>query len=388
MAFNFYSPARILFGEGQLKKLHMLPMPGKKALIVISDGQTAYVSGGLEQLKEELALVGVDYAIYDKVRQNPTDVTVNEGVKVARANNVDFVIGLGGGSVMDSAKGISLMFFQEKDYWYYVDHGNELVKKWLPVITIATDAGTGSDSDPYMCIASEEHHTKRGFPGTKDLGTFPIYAVLDPTLMMTVPKDYTAFQGFDVLFHAIEGYICNKSNEIGDMYAEKAVELVGRYLRTAVNDGANMEARSHMAFANHLASIVMFASYTCSQHAIEHGMGGYFLNLPHGAGLLSFTKEWFQFFVDHHACDDRFVRLAQLLGKTDANKPEDFMTALTELMADCGVAAVKMSDYGITREILPQLVAKARETNGPGFLNDLVPLSDEETLNILERSYL
>lgn len=387
MGFNFYSPARIIFGCGELKNLHTLQMPGKKALIVISDGQTAYVSGGLETLKNELDTLGIEYAIYDKVKQNPTDVMINEGVKVARANHVDFVIGLGGGSVMDTAKGISLMFYQEQDYWYYVEHGNELLKKWLPVITIATDAGTGSDSDPYMCIANEARHTKMGFPGTKILGTFPVIAVLDPELMVTVPQDFTAFQGFDVLFHAIEGYICNKANYIGDMYATTAIELVGQHLVQAVKDGTNLKAREMMAFANHLASIVMFASYTCSQHAIEHGMGGYFLNLPHGAGLLSFCYEYFKFFVENHACDDRFVTIAKLLGKDDASEPADFLVALKELMDACGVWGVKMSDYGISYEILPELIAKARETNGPGFLNDWIPLSDEEALRILQRSY-
>lgn len=388
MSFMMYSPSRIVFGCGELENLHTYKMPGKKALIVISDGQTAYVTGGLEKLKKQLDMVGVTYVVFNEIKQNPTDAMVNAGVAVARENNVDFVIGLGGGSVMDAAKGISLMFYQEKDYWYYVDHDTELLHKWLPVITIATDAGTGSDSDPYMCIASEEHHTKRGFPGTKMIGTWPVLAFLDPDLMVTVPKDYTAFQGFDVLFHAVEGYICDKHNEIGDMYAEKAIELVGKHLVNAVRDGTDMEARSGMAFANHLASIVMFASYTCSQHAIEHGIGGYYLNLPHGAGLLSFCKEWFKFYIGTHSCDDRFIRMAQLLGKSDANDPMDFYTVLVDLMEACGVGEVKMSDYGISKEELPQFVQKARETNGPGFLNDLVQLTDEQTLEILERSYL
>ena len=107
MGFNMYSPARIIFGRGELKNLHTLDMPGKKALIVISDGKTAYVNGGLEQLKKELEILNIDYAIYDRVHQNPTDAMVDNGVDFARANDCDFVIALGGGSVMDVGKAIS-----------------------------------------------------------------------------------------------------------------------------------------------------------------------------------------------------------------------------------------------------------------------------------------
>ena len=387
MGFNMYSPARIIFGRGELKNLHTLDMPGKKALIVISDGKTAYVNGGLEQLKKELEILNIDYAIYDRVHQNPTDAMVDNGVDFARANDCDFVIALGGGSVMDVGKAISLMVPQQNRYWYYVDHIEDIKHEWLPVITIATDAGTGSDSDPYMCITNWEKHIKRGLPNTKIIGTFPIYAILDPELMATVPSDFTAYQGFDTLFHAIEGYICNKSNLMSDMYALTSIKTVAENLADAVRDGNNMYAREMMAFANHLSSIVMFVSYTCSEHSIEHGMGAYHLDLPHGAGILSFCKEYFKFFVEHHACDDRFISMARVMGKPDSNDPMDFVRLLEDLMQKCGVGEVKMSDFGISRDELPMFIDNSFETNGPGYLNDIVLLSRGDAIGILNRSY-
>ena len=387
MGFNMYSPTRIIFGCGELKNLHTLRMPGKNALIVISDGKTAYVNGGLEQLKKELASLNVSYAIYDKVHQNPTDTMVDDGVDFARAQGCDFVIALGGGSVMDVGKAISLMVPQEHRYWHYVDHNEDIKHEWLPVITIATDAGTGSDSDPYMCIVNWEKHVKRGLPNTKIIGTFPAYAILDPELMTTVPPDFTAYQGFDTLFHAVEGYICNKSNIMSDMYAITSIKTVAENLAVAVRDGNNMQAREMMAFANHLSSIVMFVSYTCSQHSIEHGMGAYHLELPHGAGILSFCKEYFKFFVERHACDDRFIAMARVMGKPDSKDPVDFIRALDALMESCGVSEIKMSDFGISHDELPKFIDSSFETNGPGYLNDRVLLNREDAIGILERSY-
>lgn len=387
-SFEIYSPTKTIFGAGQISNLHNQKIPGKKALIVISDGQTANVSGGMDKLRKELELVGVEYGIFNGIHQNPTNKMIDAGVRAARECNADFIIGLGGGSVLDASKAISLMFYQEKnDYWYYFDHPDELEPRWLPVITVTTDAGTGSESDPYMCIANGDIHIKSGYPGTKILGTFPVIAIVDPELMTTVPEDFTAYQGFDTFFHALEGYINNKHNIMSDMYAERSIEMLCKYLPIAYNEPDNLEAREQVAFANNLAGIVIFVSYTCSQHAIEHGIGAFHLDLPHGAGILAFTKEWCKWYIEHHGCDDRFIRLAQIMGKKDATDPMDFMEALEDLMKAVNVNDVKLSDYGITRDELPVFVEKAFDTQGPGFANDIVEMNREDVLGILERSY-
>lgn len=386
-AYNMFSPTRTIFGRGAVSDLHNQVMPGKKTLIVISNGKTAYVSGGLELLKKELAQTGVEYVIYDGVQQNPTNHNVDDGVAAARENNVDFVIGLGGGSVMDCAKGISLMFFQEHDFWYYVDNNSELVRRWLPVITITTDAGTGSESDPFICVSNEEKHIKVGLPNTKFIGTFPVIAIVDPLLARTVPKNYTAFQGFDALFHSVEAYISNKSNYMSDMYALRAIEAVSRNLAAAVADGDDIDAREMISLGNNLSSIVMFAGATTSQHSLEHGIGAYHPSIPHGAGLLSFTKAYMRRIVEAHLIDERFVHMARIMGIENADKPEDFLRALEDLMIACGVNDVKMSDYGMKREEIPVIVRNARATNYGLFTNDRLEMTEERCIEIFEESY-
>lgn len=385
--YNMYSPTRTIFGCGAIKELHKQKMPGRKALVVISNGKTAYVSGGLELLKEELAQAGVEYAVYDKVQQNPTNHNVDDGVAAAKENGVDFIIGIGGGSVMDCAKGISLMFFQKHDYWYYVDHINEIEHKWLPVITITTDAGTGSESDPFICVTNEEEHVKVGLPNTKFIGTFPVIAIVDPELARTVPADYTAYQGFDALFHSVEAYISKQANYMSDMYALRAVEAVSRNLKAAVKDGNNIAAREMISLGNNLSSVVMFAGGTTSQHSLEHGIGAYFPTIPHGAGLLSFTKAYMRKIVEAHLIDERFIRLARVMGMENADKPEDFLTALENLMIACGVNDVKMSDYGMKREDIPMVVRNARRTNAGLFGNDRLEMTEERCIEIFEESY-
>ena len=387
-SYSWYgNPIRVLFGRGEISKLHEQKIPGTKALIVISDGVTAYVSGGLEKLKRELGLLGMDYVVYDKIHQNPTDAMMDEGARVAKENGCDLVIGLGGGSVLDSAKGIALAACQEKGLWYYTEHFDEIKYEFLPVITITTDAGTGSEVDPFICIANAEKHIKIGFPNTRLLRTFPVLAIVDPELMVTVPKDYSAYQGFDAFFHCAEVYIGKDSGVYSDMYSEIGIKHVGAHLVDAVNDPLNLEAREGMAYANVMGGYVMLSGFVTSEHSIEHAMGAYHLDLPHGAGMLTFCKEYYKTFVDRGDVPERFIQMAKWLGKEDADKPEDFITVLDELMTACGVEAVKMSDYGISYDELPTIVKNAKETNGGGFKIDPSFLTDEDVLGILQRSY-
>lgn len=323
-------------------------------------------------------LLGVEYVIYAGIKPNPAIANVDAGVVVAKENNVDFVIALGGGSVMDAGKAISFMVKQNEDYWTLVEQPELSVYDWLPVITIATDAGTGSEADPYFVVTNEELNIKRGFPIAKALGSFPVIAVVDPELMKSVPADFTAYQGFDAMFHSIEGYISNKANLMSDMYTLACVEAVYHNLETAVKDPDNIPAREKVAFGNNLSSIVMYVGSTTSHHSLEHALSAYHFTLPHGAGLLMICRAYFTHLIKNHACDERFVKLAQIMGKPDATDPMDFIAQMEKLMIACGVDNVKMSDYGITPDEFPKFVKNAKETMYGLFVADRISLSDED----------
>ena len=389
MSYMFYAPTRVLFGAGQLNKLHEQAMPGKKAMLVISNGKSTRMSGALDRTMEQLRAAGVDVALFDKVGANPLKSTVEEGADFARSNGCDFVVALGGGSVMDAAKVMAMYAPQPGDLWDYVPGATgkmqPLVNSVLPWIAITTTAGTGSEVDQWGVVTNPATNEKIGCGGMDSL--FPVLAVVDPELMATVPAKFTAYQGFDALFHSTEGFISKANSLMSDMVQLAAIENVGKYLARAVRDGSDMEAREHMAFANTMSGYSMVVGACTSEHAMEHAMSAYHGDLPHGAGLIMLSKEYYTHFVNKHCCDDRFIRMAKALGKQDASDPMDFVTALVELQEACGVADLKMSDYGIQRDDCMTLAQNARATMGGLFGADPVPMTDEECAAIFERAY-
>lgn len=267
MSFQMYVPTRILFGAGQLNNLSVQKMPGNKALLVISNGKSVRENGALAKTEEQLKLAGVEFVLFDKIQANPLKTTVMEGAAVARENNCDFVVALGGGSVMDASKAIAMMATNNGDLWDYVNGGTgknqPLQNQPIPVICITTTAGTGSEVDQWGVVTNEETKEKIGCGGYDSL--FPVIAIIDPELMKTVPPKFTAYQGFDALFHSTESYISTYHSMMSDMYALTSIENVGKYLVRAVKNGNDMEAREGMAFANTLSGAVMTVSVTTAQ---------------------------------------------------------------------------------------------------------------------------
>ncbi len=387
--YNVYIPTKILFGAGQLSNLHIQKMPGKKALIVISNGKAVRENGSLDRTLSQLNKAGVVTDLFDKVEANPLKSTVMAGAKAARENACDFIVALGGGSVMDAAKAMAAMATNDGDIWDYMfggtGGGKPLAADPLPLICITTTAGTGSEVDQWGVITNPETNEKMGFGGDDRL--FPVLAIVDAELMATVPPKFTAYQGFDTLFHATEVYISKFANPYSDMVSSTAMENIVKYLARTVKDGDDTEAREGIAFANTLSGHAMVTSCTTAEHSMEHAMSAYHQSLPHGAGLIMISKAFYEFFIDKHACDYRFVRMAQLMGIPNADKPQDFITALVKLQEDCGVADLKMSDYGITYDELDTLAKNARETMGALFAANPCEMTHEDCVGIFRKAY-
>lgn len=386
--YDFNIPTRVMFGAGKLNELHNQQLPGKKALLVISNGKSTRVNGYLDRTVKELEKAGVASVVFDKVQANPLKATAEEGAMFARENNCDFAVALGGGSVIDCTKAICLNATNPGDLWNYVfsGTGKRMVAKNnpLPFIAITTTAGTGSEVDCAGVISNPETNEK---VGVGDPRLFATIAIVDPELMTSVPPMFTAYQGFDALFHSTEGYVCNKSNIFGDMVEETVIRSIDEYLPIAFRDGGNMEARSRMAFANTLSGYSMMTSTCTAEHSIEHAMSAYHQNLPHGAGLIMISIAYYTTIINQHVCDERFVNMAKLLGKADATKPEDFIVALANLQKACHVDELKMSDYGIVPEEFEKMATNAVETMGRLIAADRKPLSHAEIVDILKQSY-
>ncbi|MEG1334490.1 MULTISPECIES: iron-containing alcohol dehydrogenase [Bacteroides] len=384
--FNQFIPTNLLFGCGSIKKLATEQLPGKKALIVISSGTSMHKYGYLDQVIELLAKNGATAVVYDKILPNPIRSHVMEAAALCKQEQCDFVIGLGGGSSIDSAKSIAVMACNPGDYWDYIHGGTGKGQPTsggaLPVVAIPTTAGTGTEADPWTVITHEERNEKIGFGNAS---TFPVLSIVDPELMVSVPAHLTAYQGFDAFFHAAEGYIARIASPISDLYALKSIRLLNQYLPTAVTDGANMEARSNVALASTLSGMVESTSSCTSEHSLEHAMSAYYPALPHGAGLIMLSVAYFTAFAQ--VVPERFMQMAEAMTGQRSQDPMDFVHALAHMQKACGVSELKMSEWGITEADLPRFVQNARENMGALFGLDPVALTNEKFLQIYKDSF-
>ena len=388
MNFYFNNPTNLIFGRGSLNELGSLPMPGKKALVLISNGKSTRENGYLDRTLEQLEKAGVETVLFDKIMENPIKDVIMEGASFARENQCDFIVALGGGAVIDASAAIAAMAANEGDLWDYVFGGTgkckPLEKKGLPIVAVATTSGTGSEMNGFGVISNLETKEKIGF-GHPELT--PVLAVVDPELMTTVPQKYTAYQGFDALFHNTEVMMSKGVNILSEAIALSAIENITKYLPRAVKDGKDIEAREHIAYGSTIAGVTMQLTSTIAQHSMEHSMSAYHHNLPHGAGLIMISKAFAEFFIERHACDEQFIKMAKAMGMTNADKPEDFITALVKLQEDCGVADLKMSDFGFTPDEAMTLAKGARSMQGGLFEANPCEMTDEDCAGIFEKSY-
>ena len=383
--FTMHIPTQLVFGCGEIKKLATERLPGRRAMIIVSAGGSMKRHGYLDKVIRLLTENDVSTIVYDKILPNPIKAHVMEAAAICRERGCDFVIGLGGGSTIDSAKAIAVMARNEGDFWDYVMGGSgkgRAVKDVLPIVAIPTTAGTGTEADPWAVITHEDRQEKIGFGCPK---TFPTLSIVDPELMLSIPPHLTAYQGFDAFFHAAEGFIANCATPISDLYALEAIRLLYKYLPVAVKDGRNLKARAKVAWASTLAGMVEATSSCTSEHSLEHAMSAHYPQLPHGAGLIAISQAYFETF--RNDCMKRYMKMAEIMTQQKSNRPSDFIDALVRMQKECLVDDIRLSDWGLKKEDLPKMVQNARDTMGGLFTLDPRPLTDEEILGIYEASY-
>ncbi|CAM5790679.1 iron-containing alcohol dehydrogenase [Brevibacillus borstelensis] len=290
MDFQFNLPTRIEFGNGKIKELGrcIRELGGTKALVVTDQGIVK--SGILKTVTEMLEANAVAYAVFDQVKPNPRDVDCMEAYRIAREAGVDVLIGLGGGSSMDTAKAVGTLLTHggQISDWYGL---NVLQEPITPLLCIPTTAGTGSEVTFFSVITDTETKLKMNILDTR---LAPRIALLDPELTVTLPSHVTASTGMDALTHAIEAYTCNISEPITDALALYAIDQIVRYLPIAVADGTNLEARKQMLAASLIAGIAFGNSDVGGVHCMAEALGGLY-DTPHGVAnsmLLPFVFEY------------------------------------------------------------------------------------------------
>ena len=277
---NYLMPVRIVADKNALDDIgEEVAGLGKKAFIVTGKN-SARKHGYTQRVIDSLKKNNIDSVVYEKIEPNPDVVLINEGGEIARSEHCDFVIGLGGGSAIDAAKGIAAVVSENKSIWDFIE-GYEIKKDVLPIVAIPTTAGTGTETTPYSVISNKKIKRKDGF-GSNFI--FPKISILDPTLTISLPPYYTASTGIDTLAHAIEAYTSVFASPISDLFAIEAIKLVGKNLRTAVADGKNIAARTNMLFASALAGVAIANPDTTIAHVIGEAVGAVY-DTDHGVSI-------------------------------------------------------------------------------------------------------
>lgn len=332
---SFFIPTVTLVGENSSKQIpeRLRIIGGKKPLLVTDQGIVAV--GILKQVLDILDANNMQYAVYDKTVPNPTDKNVAEAFELYKKENCDSLITLGGGSSHDCGKGVGFLASNGGKIQDYegVDKSS---KPFPPYVAVNTTAGTASEMTRFCIITDTARKVKMAIV---DWRCTPSVAINDPLLMVGMPPALTAATGMDALTHAVEAYVSTAATPMTDACAEKAIEFINRYLRRAVANGKDMEAREGMCYAQYLAGMAFNNASLGHVHAMAHQLGGFY-NLPHGecnAVLLPHVSQY-----NLIAARRRFGRIAKLLGErvdglsaTDASQRA--IEAIKILSKDVGI---------------------------------------------------
>ncbi|NOQ45155.1 MAG: iron-containing alcohol dehydrogenase [Desulfobulbaceae bacterium] len=288
--FTITQPTRIHFGRGLIQQLPDIigQFKATKPFVVIDPG---LVQAGLDdKIKTPLDEAGTAYTIYDNIDPEPGLRLADQGCELARENNCDCVVGVGGGSAMDVAKAIAILLTNGGKAVDYL--GIDKIKKpGVPKIMVPTSAGTGAEVTFTAVFINEETGSKGGMNGDP---LYPEAALLDPELTLSLPPHVTATTGIDALTHALESYTSIQAHPISEMYSLKAIELISDNIRAAYADGRNMEARSNMLLGSLLGGKALAIAGVGLVHAMAYPLGGMF-GIPHGlanAVLLPYVTEY------------------------------------------------------------------------------------------------
>jgi len=347
-------------------------------------------SGYLDRALALLEANGLDAVVYEGARPNPTDGGIREAAALARDYACDVVIGLGGGSAMDTAKGAAVAATHDRDIDDFLLFGADGKKatpgpQTLPIICVTSTAGTSSQLTPFAVINVEKAQVKTAMAGE---AIFPKVAICDPELTYSVPPRVTAATGIDVLCHALEAYFSRGAGPVTDLCCERAVALVAQNLPQAVADGADRTARRAMTEAD------IFAGYALSNcggticHALEHPLSAHYPDLAHGEGLAALLPAYARLF--HDRAPERFARLAGLLGARVAGRSPQAGAALLEdalrqLLGAVGLS-VTLRDLGVQPESLEAVARDALHYNRGTLDRMPVPVGEAEVRAMLEAS--
>ncbi|SET11115.1 alcohol dehydrogenase [Natronincola peptidivorans] len=379
-AFSFELPTRIEYGIGSVHQLgeELKKLKVNKVMIVTDEGIVK--AGLIEKTVASLKQYAIKYEIFQGVEANPKDYNVEKGAAVAQCFGAEGLIAVGGGSPIDCAKSIAVLVSHDGDKIKSFEGKTAVTKPTIPLIAIPTTAGSGSE----VTFSSVITDTKNNYKMTvKSPLIAPKIALVDPEMTISMPPQVTAATGVDALTHAIEGYTVKVAEPISDAVALYAIELISKYLKTAVFQGEDIEARAGMLMGSLLAGMAFSHADVASVHCMAESLGSVY-DAPHGACnaiLLPYVMEY-----NMEYCQERYANVAKAMGASYSNVEEGAQKAVEmvkQLANDVKLPSFK--SLGVEEkdfDILAEMSAKNISTE-----SNPRPMTKEDYLEVFIRAY-
>lgn len=383
--FESYLPTRIVFGVGAIEKLPKLVTNLGKKTMIVTGRKSTKVTGLLDRVKAMLEKVGIEVLVFDKVQPNPISDHVDEAAKIAIEQNVEFIIGLGGGSAIDSAKAIAIATAMKDSFWNYTNAGgNKKPDRALPVIAIPTTHGTGTEADPFAVITNPRTKEKVGI-GYDVI--FPKVSIVDPSLMTTLPKDQTAYTSMDAFYHSLEAFLNIDANPYSDLLAIDSMKRIVSFLMRAYVNGEDIEARTNLAWASTEAGITETLTGVIANHAIEHGLSGFNEQLPHGLGLCITGPYLLEYMFEE--CKERLAVLTKHVFNIDefnVNKAARLFIEKLYEFQDLFNLNEKLSKFGFKEQDLPEIAKVAYRIMKGVVVKSPKKLEENDLVEIMKKA--
>ena len=350
------------FGNGAREVLaEEITKRGFKKVFLVSD-KSLVKAGVAAKVEEELKKANIEYTLYSEIKPNPTIKNVLDGVEACKQSGADLIVAVGGGSSMDTAKGISIVMTNpDRSDIRSLNGLSNTVNKGMPVIAMPTTAGTAAEVTINYVITDEERKIKMVCVDPHDI---PIIAIVDTELMASMPKGLAAATGLDALTHAVEGYITKAHNLMSDMFHMKAIKLIFENLSKAVND-KDPDAIEKMGYAQYIAGMGFSNVGLGIVHSMAHQLGAVY-DTPHGIANAMLLPTVMRFNGENPETAQRFREILCEIGRPDAAHLNDqdvintFVWMISELSKSVGVTQ-KITDYGAKAEDFEMLAEKAMQ---------------------------
>ncbi len=358
MSMKFVLNETSYFGKGAREELPAeIKKRGFKKVLLVSDKDLVEV-GVTKKVEDILEDARIAYTLYSDIKPNPTIKNVLDGVRACKKARADLIVAVGGGSSIDTAKGISIIMTNpDRADVKSLNGVSNTVNKGMPVIALPTTAGTAAEVTINYVITDEDAKIKMVCVDPNDI---PILSIIDSELMSTMPKSLAAATGMDALTHAVEGYITKAHNEMSDMFHMKAIKMIFKYLPSAVND-KDEEAIEMMGMAQYIAGMGFSNVGLGIVHSMAHQLGAVY-DTPHGIANAMLLPTVMRF--NGEVCADRFREILVNIGRPDAENLNDqdvintFVWMLSELSKSVGITQT-IKDYGVKEEDIEMLAEKA-----------------------------